>query len=154
MTPLNECVLVAEDEFLIADLWSFHLEEMGLRVCGIAASATEAIALAQEHRPQLVLMDMRLRGDSDGVDAALVIHATVGSGVVFITGATEPETTARIHLDHPKAILYKPVSEKQFQDTVRLALRSVATGSEPDRAKFSVQLPGETPLPSFKSGYR
>jgi CheY-like chemotaxis protein len=133
MTPLNDCVLVTEDEFLIAELWSFYLEEMGLCVCGIAASAAESVALAQEHRPQIVLMDMRLRGDSDGVDAALEIYATVGSGVVFITGSTEPETTARMNLDHPKAILYKPVCEVQFQDAVRLALLSVVTDSEPDR---------------------
>ena len=133
MIPLNDCVLVTEDEFLIAELWSSYLEGMGLRVCGMAASAAESVALAQEHRPQLVLMDMRLRGDSDGVDAALEIHATVGCGVIFITGSMEPETTARINLDHPKAILYKPICEAQFQDAVRLALLSVVTDPEPDR---------------------
>jgi CheY-like chemotaxis protein len=131
--PLNDCVLVTEDEFLIGELWSSYLEGMGLRVCGMAACAAESVALAQQHRPQLVLMDMRLQGDGDGVDAALEIHAKVGSGVVFITGSLEPETAARIKLDHPKAILYKPVCEGQFQDAVRLALLSVVTDSEPDR---------------------
>jgi CheY-like chemotaxis protein len=118
MTMLNNTVLVVDDEFIILDLWCFHLEEMGLTVCDTAMTAIDAIRLAQAHRPKLVLMDMRLAGTMDGVDAALAIYQTVGSSVIFITGSSEPETIARINLDHPRAILYKPVSEKLFRQTV------------------------------------
>ena len=95
---LQDCVLVVDDEVLIADLWCSQIDSMGFAVCGVAATAEAAVAMAQEHRPSLVLMDMRLRGDKDGVDAALVIHESVGSKVIFITGSKEPETMARIEL--------------------------------------------------------
>jgi two-component system, response regulator PdtaR len=106
---LTDDVLVVEDEFLIAQMLASMVEDMGLAVCGSAATAEEAIALAVEHRPGFVLMDVRLRGGTDGVEAAIAIHRRVGSRVIFITGSREPQTVARIKADHPFAILYKPI---------------------------------------------
>ena len=123
MNELRNCVLVVDDEVLIADLWCSQIDGMGLEVCGIAATAEAAIALAREHRPSLVLMDMRLRGKKDGVDAALAIHESVGSKVIFITGSKEPETMARIELDHATAVLLKPISDRQLQTAIRSALQ-------------------------------
>jgi DNA-binding NarL/FixJ family response regulator len=118
MTALNDCVLIVDDEFLIAEGLRMQMEDMSLRVCGIAASADEAIALAQLHRPKIVLMDMRLLGEKDGVDASLVIHETVGSSVIFITGSREPSTIARIHTDHPAGVLFKPVADGELRLTI------------------------------------
>jgi DNA-binding NarL/FixJ family response regulator len=114
----NTRVLIVDDEFLIVMGLSMQVEDMGLEVCATAATVDEAIALANEHRPDIVLMDVRLQGDKDGVDAALAIHETVGSKVVFITGSREPATYSRIMLDHPSAVLFKPVSEAQFRSTI------------------------------------
>ncbi len=111
-------VLIVDDEFLIVMGLAMVVEEMGMEVCASAATADDAVALAQEHRPSIVLMDMRLQGDKDGVDAALAIHETVGSKVVFITGSREQETALRIRLDHPSAVLYKPVSDCQLRATI------------------------------------
>lgn len=122
MSTLNRSILVVDDEAIIAELWSAYVEAMGIEVCGVAATSDDAIRLAEQHRPMVVLMDMRLRGDGDGVDAALAIHDTVGSKVIFITGSQEPATLARIHLDHPAAILLKPVHQRLLTDTVRAAL--------------------------------
>jgi len=116
-------VLIVDDEALIAEFLSILIKDMGLEVCGIAATAAAAIALAQQHRPKVVLMDVRLRGAQDGVDAALAIHESVGSKVIFITGSREPETIARIRSDHPTAVLFKPVSDWQLETAVRGALR-------------------------------
>jgi len=74
--------------------------------------------LRQGHRPAIVLMDVRLKGAKDGVDAALAIHETVGSKVIFITGSSEPATVSRIALDHPSAVLFKPVTEQQVRDAI------------------------------------
>src|SRR5258708_2956335 len=63
MSELRKSVLVVDDEQLIAELLCCHMEDMGLEVCGTAATAASAIALAQEHRPSVGLMDVRLRGD-------------------------------------------------------------------------------------------
>lgn len=131
MTDLNNTVLVVDDEYLIALGLCEQVQEMGLAVCGTAASADEAVALTQQFRPMIVLMDMRLLGDKDGVDAALAIYETTGSKVIFITGSREPSTIERIKLDHPSAILFKPVSDQQLRAAIEAAMASF---DQPDAA--------------------
>ena len=116
------CVAVVDDEFVIAAGLSLQLEDMGLEVCGTAATCEEAVALVQDQRPQVVLMDVRLAGDKDGVDAAIAIHDTVGSKVIFVTGSREPATMDRIRLDHPAGVLFKPVSDRQLREAIETAL--------------------------------
>jgi response regulator of citrate/malate metabolism len=134
MTDLQDTVLIVDDEFMIAQMLSIYVEEFGRSVCGTADTAAKAIALAQKHRPSIVLMDMRLKGEEDGVDAALVIHKTVGSQVIFITGSSEPSTIERIKFDHPSSILIKPVTEFQLKDAINKATLNLS-----DAALISAQ---------------
>jgi len=120
--PLADCIAVVDDEFLIAEGLSLQLRDLGHKVCGAAATAEEAVALVQANRPAVVLMDVRLAGARDGVDAALEIHATVGSKVIFVTGSREPQTLARIGQDHPAGVLFKPVSDWQLRQAIDAAL--------------------------------
>jgi response regulator of citrate/malate metabolism len=122
MSDLVNCVLIVEDEFLIADMFETQIEAMGIAVCGIAGTADQAIALAREHHPALVLMDVRLKGDKDGVDAAIAIHSTVGSKIIFITGSREPANVQRMELDHSIAVLFKPIYGRVLQRAVESAL--------------------------------
>lgn len=122
MSPRRPTVLVVDDEFIIADSLRLQVEEMGYAVCGTAATAAEAVDLAGTHRPDVVLMDVRLKGPEDGVDAALAIHRTIGSKVIFITGSREPATMARIELDHPSGVLFKPIYGQQLRVAVETAL--------------------------------
>src|SRR3546814_18447323 len=92
MTALADCVLVVDDEYLIAESLRMQVEDMGMAVCGIAATAKGAVALAIKHRPQLVLMDMRLAGEGDGVAAALAIHAKFGTQGILNNGSAAPAT--------------------------------------------------------------
>jgi DNA-binding NarL/FixJ family response regulator len=124
MSGLQKSVLIVEDEALIAMGLSAQIEDMGLQVCGTADTADGAVAQAKVHRPAIILMDMRLRGDKDGVDAALAIHDTVGSRIIFITGSREQATIDRISLDHPFALLFKPISDRQLQATVSNAIEA------------------------------
>ena len=117
---LNQ-VLIVDDEFLIVMGLSMQVEDMGLEVCATAATAEDAIAFAQRHRPAIVLMDVRLQGDKDGVDAALAIQQTVGSKVIFITGSREPATAARMNLGPATTVLFKPVSEWQLRTAIQAA---------------------------------
>lgn len=119
---LADCIAVVDDEFLIAEGLSMQVRDLGMRVCGTAATADEAVALAQAERPAVVLMDVRLGGAKDGVDAALAIHDTVGSKVIFVTGSREPQTLARIRQDHPAGVLFKPVSDWQLRRAIRTAM--------------------------------
>ncbi len=119
-----------------------QLETMGLKVCATAVSADQAIREAQTHRPRLVLMDMRLLGEKDGVDAALAIHETVGSKMIFITGSNEPSTMARIQEDHPTAVLIKPIADRQLRRRGR-----AGDGLTPSAGGMS-GLPGSPPPPT------
>jgi DNA-binding NarL/FixJ family response regulator len=123
--PLDGCVVaVIDDEFIIAEGLTLQLEDLGMTVCGTAATADDAVALVQEKRPALVLMDVRLNGEKDGVDAAIAIHETVGSKVIFVTGSREPATMERIQLDHPAGVLFKPISDWQLRQAIDAALAS------------------------------
>ena len=118
MTKKNRALIV-EDEFLIAEGLRVQLETIGLEVCGIATTAEQAVALNEQHRPDLVLMDVRLAGERDGVDAAMEIHEATQTPVIFLTGSREDMTIARINNDHPAGILFKPVAPLQLQRTIR-----------------------------------
>jgi DNA-binding NarL/FixJ family response regulator len=122
MTALERCVLIVDDEFLIAEGLRMQVEDMNLPVCAVAGTADEAVAEALRYRPLIVLMDVRLRGEKDGVDAALAIHQTLGSKVIFITGSSDPATMRRISTDHPLAILRKPVADRQLRAAIDMAL--------------------------------
>jgi CheY-like chemotaxis protein len=83
-------------------------------VCGVAKSAQRAIEMASKHRPDIVLMDVRLEGDRDGVDAALAINQTLQPRFIYCTGSSEPSTMARISEDHPFEILIKPINHEDL----------------------------------------
>jgi DNA-binding NarL/FixJ family response regulator len=122
MTSLGKAVLIVEDEYVIAMGLSAQIEDLGLEVCGTADTAEDAVAQARIHRPAIILMDVRLRGKADGVDAAQAIYESVGSKIIFITGSREQKTIDRINLDHPFATLFKPVSDRQLAATVSEAM--------------------------------
>ena len=126
MHQLNDCVLVVEDEFLIADCFVDEIESMGLTVCAVADTAQKAIALAREHRPSLVLMDVRLKGPKDGVDASIAIHDSVGSKVIFITGSREPANLKRIAMDHAEAVLFKPLRGYELRAAIAAVMSPAA----------------------------
>ena len=122
MSPLHKCVLVVEDEPIIAELWCMYIEGLALDVCGTAATAEAAIALAEKHRPAVILMDVRLRGKMDGVDASRAINASVGSKIIFVTGSKDQATLARMQLVQPATVLFKPVGDRQLRTAIMNAM--------------------------------
>jgi two-component system, response regulator PdtaR len=124
MSALNDCVLVVEDEFIIAEYFVIALEEMGRTVCGVADTAQKAIDLAREHRPCLVLMDVRLKGAADGVHAAIAVQRDVGSKVIFVTGSKEPANLRRMEEGHAAAVLFKPLRGEELQAAIESVMAS------------------------------
>jgi len=116
-------VLIVDDEFLIQELWSMVVEDMGMLVCGRASTAEQAIQLAKEHRPSVILMDLRLDGVKDGVDAALAIKSSFDAKVIFVTGSQEPKAISRIETSSPTSILFKPVADYKLRVAIESALR-------------------------------
>lgn len=118
---MSKSVVIVEDEFLIAEDFIGMCEEIGLVVLGQADVASDAISLILDKQPDYVLMDVRLKGNGDGVDVALDIYDKLpATKVIFITGSNEPPTIQRIKTDHPYAILIKPVSYLLLKETFDL----------------------------------
>jgi two-component system, response regulator PdtaR len=122
MATRDGCVLVVDDEVLIALSLSDMLKGIGLRVCGTAGTAARAVELAETHKPILILMDVRLKGTEDGVDAAIKIYQRQQTPIIFITGSREQETIDRIHQDHPSGLLIKPILPKHLRAAVEKVL--------------------------------
>ena len=113
-------VLIVDDEFIITETLRIYVEDMGLEVCGTAATADSALEMAHAHQPYIVLMDVRLQGERDGIQASEDICEQVGS----ITGSREPATLERIESHQPAAVLFKPVSEGQLGSVVQKVLKT------------------------------
>jgi len=88
-------ILVVDDDYLVAAATSGSLQDGGFEVLETAASAEEAIALARSEHPLLILMDIRLAGGRDGIDAALESFRSLGIRCIFATAHADPVTRAR-----------------------------------------------------------
>src|SRR3546814_15526453 len=106
----GSCILIVEDEFLIADHLATMIDDMGLAVCGIADTADEAVAMAAQHPPDVGLMDVRLKGKKAGIHAAQRISGAGGCPTAFVTASHEPSTVERHTDDHPA-----PDQDQQIQ---------------------------------------
>lgn len=114
-------VLVVEDEWLVSMEIESALEEGGYECVGIAVSAEEAIELARTLRPQLVLMDIRLKGDIDGVQAADELNKRHGLRCLFISAHADAQTKERASGANPIGWLPKPFSAPQLIQTLEAA---------------------------------
>lgn len=99
-----------------------RLENLGYRVAGIAASAQSAFDKAVSSRPHLVLMDVRLEGDSDGIDAARRIRDALFIPVVFITSFSDDSTLERARVTEPLGYISKPFSDRDLHTSIHMAL--------------------------------
>lgn len=107
-------ILVVEDETLMALALSDQLEDLGHSIVGVAASAEQAIRLAGERRPDVVLMDIRLAGRTDGIEAASRMQKSRPVPVIFLTGETKRATLARARAFGPVGLLRKPYLQKEL----------------------------------------
>ncbi len=115
-------ILIVEDDYLVAMEAEAALVEAGFEAAGIATSAEEAVKLAKSERPTLAVMDIRLIGRRDGVDAALEIFRETGVRCIFATAHHTLETRARAAPTAPLGWLPKPYSMDDLVETIRFAL--------------------------------
>jgi CheY-like chemotaxis protein len=115
-------ILIVEDERLIAIDLQRRLMRLGYTVVALAASGMEAIQKALTLRPDVVLMDIRLQGDMDGVEAAQHIQASAAIPVVFMTAYVDEDTHQRVRATSPWGCLYKPFTPHQVQSTLEHVL--------------------------------
>ena len=124
-------ILIVEDEQIIAADLEAKLLGMGHRVVGSAASGEEAILLAERMRPELVLMDIRIQGGMDGVEAARRIQALTGVPVIFITAYGEMFLSNPGLMVPPAICLSKPFSLYQLRAALDAVLPNPPTVGSP-----------------------
>jgi two-component system, response regulator PdtaR len=115
-------ILIVEDDYLVAMEAEVAVVEAGFEAAGIANSAEEAVKLAKSERPTLVVMDIRLIGKRDGIDAALEIFRETGVRCIFATAHHTLATRNRAAPTVPLGWLPKPYSMEDLIEMIKLAI--------------------------------
>ena len=115
-------VLIVEDEAIVAHDLRLTLAEQGFDAFAVASSAEEAIATAASKRPDVVLMDIRIKGPTDGIAAAQVLRERFGTPIIYLTAHADARTLARAKSTEPSGYLLKPVKSSELKVCIELAL--------------------------------
>lgn len=118
----NSKILIVEDEAIIAMEMADSLETLGYHVTGTVSSGSAAIEQAAADKPDLVIMDIRLKGEMDGISAAEAIREKHGIPVVFSTAYLDHERIERAKITMPFGYILKPIQNRELQVTVEMAL--------------------------------
>ncbi|MFO7447118.1 MAG: PAS domain S-box protein [Ignavibacteriaceae bacterium] len=115
-------VLIVEDNFIVMMELKDRLLEMGYDVVDTAASGLEAINKAALHNPDLTMMDIRLKGEMDGIEAAARIRKKFDIPVIYLTAHTDSETLQRAKQTEPYGYIIKPFEERELNSAIEMAL--------------------------------
>jgi len=115
-------VMIVEDEIIVAKAIEQSLQSMGYQVVGIASSAGEAVRKIERTQPDLVLMDIKIRGHIDGVFAAQQVQAQFDIPVVYLTALSDEETLKRILRSKPYGYIVKPFRDVDLFSAIETAL--------------------------------
>jgi two-component system cell cycle sensor histidine kinase/response regulator CckA len=115
-------ILVVEDERVVARDIEESLMRMGYDVVGLAASSTECLAHAEERRPDLVLMDIRIEGAFDGIETARLLRSRFDVPVIFLTAYADDQTVARAKETEALGYILKPFRAGELKSAVEIAL--------------------------------
>lgn len=115
-------ILIVEDESIVAKDLQLSLKKFGYNVVGIAATAEKAIELAKAKKPNLILMDIMLKDNSNGVTAAETIKEELNVPVVYLTANTDKDTVQKAKESDPHGFIVKPFKEIDLQTTIEMVL--------------------------------
>jgi PAS domain S-box-containing protein len=120
---MNPCrIVVVEDEAIVAMDIEERLTAMGYEPAGRAAGGEQALELVEQRHPDLVLMDIRLQGDMDGIAAAEEIRRRFHLPVIFLTAYSENDTLDRVKLTEPFGYILKPFDDRELKSAIEIAI--------------------------------
>lgn len=131
-------ILIVEDEAILAADLSERLEKTGHQVVGIVATGRQALRIIDEMPPDIVLMDIKIQGDMDGIETAEVIHAETGIPVIFLTAFSNESLLDKAKRTEPFAYLVKPVQNSQLMASIEMTLYK--SKMEAERAQLTKEL--------------
>jgi PAS domain S-box-containing protein len=115
-------IAIVEDEFIVAlDIKSF-LERSGYAVAGIFSAGEDLLADFEAKAPDLILMDIKIKGSLDGVETARLVHDRYRTPVVLLTAFADDETIARAKITQPFGYIIKPFEERELKTAIEIAL--------------------------------
>ncbi len=115
-------ILVVEDESIVAKDIERSLIKLGFNVVGIASTFERAVELAAEHTPDLVLMDIMLKGEKNGIEAAEEINKSQSIPVIYLTGYADDSTLKKAKITEPYGYILKPFKEIDLHTNIEMAL--------------------------------
>lgn len=115
-------ILVAEDEPLVASDLAESLTAFGYRVLGPVDTGLEAIRFCERHTPDLVLMDIGLKGTIDGIVAAAYLYDRLDVPVIYVTGRSEEDVIERVKFTNPYGFILKPFKQAELKAEIEIAL--------------------------------
>jgi CheY-like chemotaxis protein len=114
-------VLIVEDDPIIQKLIEYRLNVLGYPVCGKAETGEGAIVCATNTNPDVILMDISLKGIVDGIDAAIAIRKTLPARIIFLTAFTDDAIIQRAKEVHPEGFIEKPFNDTDLRVALTLA---------------------------------
>ena len=115
-------ILIVEDDFVIAKVLAESLQELGYQVAGIVSTGEEAVERAAKAHPDLVLMDIRLKGEMDGIEAGEQISGDLHIPLVYLTAYSDERTVERAKITEPYGYLIKPFTDTELKTTLEMAI--------------------------------
>ena len=119
----NPQILIVEDDRVIAKVAQWRLNKLGFDVCGKAGTGQEALELVVEKQPDLILMDINLSGDIDGIDVAKRIKKDFNIPVIFVTSHSDGDTLQRAKEIQPDGFIRKPFTDDDLRIAIEMALK-------------------------------
>lgn len=116
-------ILIVEDDDIIAKVEDWRLKNLGYEVAGRAVSGAEAMELVAKTKPDLVLMDINIQGDMDGIETAKRIKKQFSIPVVYVTSHSDGPTLDRAKATQPDGFVVKPFEDNDLRVSIELALK-------------------------------
>jgi DNA-binding LytR/AlgR family response regulator len=115
-------VLVVEDESIVSKDIQHSLKKLGYNVVGAAATGEQAVKLAMETQPDIILMDIMLKGEMNGIEAATQIRTETNIPVIFLTAYADESTLNKAKVTQPYGYIIKPFKEIDIHTSIEMAL--------------------------------
>jgi DNA-binding LytR/AlgR family response regulator len=120
MSKIN--ILVVEDESIVSKDIQHSLNKLGYNVVGAASTGEKALELARSERPDIVLMDIMLKGQMNGIDTAEIIRSEMAIPVVFLTAYADESTLSKAKVTEPYGYIIKPFKEIDLHTSIEMAI--------------------------------
>jgi len=118
----KQLIMIVEDEIIIARELEMRLLDMGYDVSGLVATGPKAIKCVAENPPNLILMDINLKGEMDGIETAAQIQSHHSIPIIYLTAFTDEKTLERAKLTEPYGYIVKPFAERELHANIEMAL--------------------------------